>query len=78
MVRAHQHATGARKGDHLDSGKPPASARPVAGGLTTKVHTICDGGGRNLATHLTPGQDADTSQLGRVSWIGSGLVGSGA
>jgi transposase len=27
------------------------------------VHTICDGRGRNLATHLTPGQDADTTQL---------------
>ena len=33
------------------------------GGLTTKLHTICDGRGRNLATRLTPGQDADTSQL---------------
>jgi hypothetical protein len=29
------------------------------GGLTTKLHTICDGRGRNLATRLTPGQDAD-------------------
>jgi transposase len=27
------------------------------------VHTICDGRGRNLATQLTPGQDADTSEL---------------
>jgi len=33
------------------------------GGLTTKLHTICDGRGRNLATRLTPGQDADTLQL---------------
>jgi transposase len=33
------------------------------GGLTTKLHTICDGRGRNLATRLTPGQDADTRQL---------------
>jgi transposase len=33
------------------------------GGLTTKLHTICDGRGRNLTTRLTPGQDADTSQL---------------
>ena len=33
------------------------------GGLTTKLHTICDGRGRNLATRLTPGQDADTCQL---------------
>ena len=27
------------------------------------MHTIGDGRGRNLATRLTPGQDADTSQL---------------
>ena len=33
------------------------------GGLTTKLHTVCDGRGRNLATRLTPGQDADTIQL---------------
>ena len=33
------------------------------GGLTTKLHTICDGRGRNLATRLTPGEDADTSEL---------------
>jgi transposase len=33
------------------------------GGLTTKVHSVCDGRGRNLATRLTPGQDADTSEL---------------
>jgi hypothetical protein len=33
------------------------------GGLTTKIHTICDGRGRNLATRLTSGQDADTRQL---------------
>ena len=36
------------------------------GGLTTKLHTLCDGWGRNLATRLTPGQDADTSQLVRL------------
>jgi hypothetical protein len=27
------------------------------------VHTIGDGRGRNLATRLTPGQDADTGEL---------------
>jgi hypothetical protein len=43
VVRAHQHAAGARKGEHFDPGKAPASARPVTGGLTTKLHTICDG-----------------------------------
>jgi transposase len=63
VVRAHQHAAGARKGDRADPGKTPASARSVTGGLTTKIHTICDGRGRNLATRLTSGQDADTRQL---------------
>lgn len=33
------------------------------GGLTTKVHTICDGRGRNLASRITPGQAHDTRQL---------------
>ena len=27
------------------------------------MHSVCDGRGRNLATRLTPGQDADTSEL---------------
>jgi transposase len=31
--------------------------------LTTKVHTLCDGRGRDLATRLTPGQDSDTGEL---------------
>ena len=31
--------------------------------MSTKIHTICEGKGRDLATHLTPGQDADTREL---------------
>jgi transposase len=31
VVRAHQHAAGARKGDRVDPGKPPASAGAVTG-----------------------------------------------
>jgi transposase len=42
IVRAHQHAAGARKGELADPGKPPASAGGPRGGLTTKLHTICD------------------------------------
>ena len=33
------------------------------GGLTTKIHTIGDGRGRDLATRLTPRQDSATNQL---------------
>jgi transposase len=64
VVRAHQHAAGARKGgleaDHAARRQALGRSR---GGLTTKLHTIGDGRGRNLATRLTPGQDADTAQL---------------
>lgn len=31
--------------------------------MTTKIHTICEGRGRNLASRLTPGQAHDTKQL---------------
>jgi transposase len=33
------------------------------GGLTTKIHTIGEGRGRNLASRITPGQAHDTKQL---------------
>lgn len=33
------------------------------GGLTSKIHTIADGRGRSLSTHVTPGQAADTKRL---------------
>ena len=64
VVRAHPHAAGARKGGSHRS-RQTASKRwgGSRGGLTTKLHTICDGRGRNLATRLIPGQDADTLQL---------------
>ena len=66
VVRAHQHAAGARKGDRVDPGKTPASARSVTGGLTTKLHTVCDGRGRNLATRLTPGPGRRHQRAGRA------------
>lgn len=33
------------------------------GGLTTKIHTICEGRGRNLASRITPGQAHDSKHL---------------
>ncbi len=63
VVRAHQHAAGPAKGARLNPGKSAAGAGAVTGWLTAKLHTVCDGRGRNLATRPTPGQDADTSQL---------------
>jgi hypothetical protein len=75
VVRAHQHAAGARKRGlpSIQASRRQALGRS-RGGLTTKLHTIGDGRGRNLATRLTPGQDADTSQLvtliDQVRWRG--------
>jgi transposase len=36
------------------------------GGLTTKVHGVCDGRRRALSVHLTGGNVADTTELERV------------
>ena len=60
---AHQHAAGPATGaPSIQASRQQALGRS-RGGLTTKLHTVCDGRGRNLATRLTPGQDADTLQL---------------
>ncbi|MCM9077130.1 IS5 family transposase [Streptomyces spororaveus] len=59
VVRAHQHAAGARK-----RGRPaPASSDHALGrsrgGLSTKVHLAADGGARPLAFTVTAGQAGD-------------------
>jgi len=36
------------------------------GGLTTKIHLLCDGQGRPLSLHLTAGNVNDTSELERL------------
>ncbi|MFJ6167900.1 IS5 family transposase [Micromonospora orduensis] len=69
VVRAHQHAAGARK----KGGSPTSPATPGAqdgeaigrsrGGLSTKIHLAVDGRGRPLPILLTPGQAGDNPQL---------------
>ncbi len=54
---------GPAKWARLNPGKSAAGAGAVTGWLTAKLHTVCDGRGHNRVTRLTPGQDADTSQL---------------
>ncbi|WP_394816836.1 IS5 family transposase [Streptomyces lonegramiae] len=61
VVRAHQHAAGARKGG--------PSARPLGrsrGGLTSKIHLACDGVGRPLALTVTGGNTNDCTQFTAV------------
>lgn len=51
-------------------------AWPLVGELTTKLHTICHGRGRNLAIRPIPGQAADPLACGAGGrHAGSGLAG---
>ncbi|MFE4970390.1 IS5 family transposase [Streptomyces sp. NPDC056660] len=59
IVRAHQHAAGARKKE-APAGEPDDHAIGRSrGGLTTKVHLAADSKCRPLAFVLTPGQAGD-------------------
>ncbi|WP_434099907.1 IS5 family transposase [Streptomyces viridosporus] len=59
VVRAHQHAAGARKrGRPADELNDHALGRS-RGGLSTKVHLAADGGARPLAFTVTAGQAGD-------------------
>ncbi|MEU5498938.1 IS5 family transposase [Streptomyces griseofuscus] len=60
VVRAHQHAAGARKG-----GRDPALGRS-RGGLTSKIHLACDGQGRPLAFVVTGGNTNDCTRFTAV------------
>ncbi|WP_328490779.1 IS5 family transposase [Streptomyces zaomyceticus] len=60
VVRAHQHAAGARKG-----GRDPALGRS-RGGLTSKIHLACDGRGRPLAFVVTGGNTNDCTRFTTV------------
>ncbi|WP_432125274.1 IS5 family transposase, partial [Streptomyces sp. C10-9-1] len=57
IVRAHQHAAGAKKGR-----QSPALGRS-RGGLTSKIHLACDAVGRPLAFVLTGGNTNDCTQF---------------
>ncbi|UYM26228.1 IS5 family transposase [Streptomyces albus] len=60
VVRAHQHAAGARKG------APKPGTRPLQRGLTSKIHLVCDAVGRPLAFILTSGNTNDCTQFTAV------------
>ncbi|MFJ9909414.1 IS5 family transposase [Streptomyces sp. NPDC101152] len=61
IVRAHQHAAGARKGGL----RSPALGRS-RGGLTSKIHLACDAFGRPLAFTVTGGNTNDCTQFTAV------------
>ncbi|WP_432140190.1 IS5 family transposase [Streptomyces sp. bgisy154] len=61
VVRAHQHAAGARKGGSAH--RPLGRSR---GGLTSKIHLACDAFGRPLAFVVTGGNTNDCTQFTAV------------
>ncbi|MEU2888622.1 IS5 family transposase [Streptomyces albidoflavus] len=61
VVRAHQHAAGARKGGLRD----PALGRS-RGGLTSKIHLSCDSRGRPLGFVVTGGNTNDCTRFTAV------------
>lgn len=65
LVKAHQHASGARHRCVPDEPADHALGRS-RGGTTTKIHLVCDGAGRPLALHLTAGQVHESTQLAQL------------
>ncbi|MFB9728521.1 IS5 family transposase [Prauserella oleivorans] len=67
VVRAHQHAAGARK---KGAARPPSAIAVDGeglgrsrGGLSTKIHLVVEGRGLPMRVVLTPGQAGDNPQL---------------
>ncbi|WP_373312217.1 IS5 family transposase [Streptomyces aurantiogriseus] len=65
IVRAHQHAAGARKRGPRSANRDHAIGR-YRGGLTTKIHLVADGRCRPLAFVLTAGQAGDAPAFEQV------------
>ncbi|GGZ36476.1 DDE transposase [Streptomyces inusitatus] len=66
IVRAHQHAAGARQ-KGAPAGEPDDHALGRSrGGLTTKIHLASDGRCRPLAFVVTPGQAGDAPAFTQV------------
>ena len=69
VVRAHQHAAGARRprsgcaGWIEDPAQPGEALGRSRGGLSTKIHLATDGRGLPVVVLLTPGQAGDNPQL---------------
>jgi hypothetical protein len=71
VVRAHQHAAGARHQPAKQDRKGVAHAQDEAlgrsrGGLGTKLHLRTGGGGKPLVILATAGQRHEVTQLGRL------------
>jgi transposase len=69
VVRAHQHAAGARKASREPGDEALGRSR---GGFTTKIHLRCEGYGKPVTFALTGGQVHDSRQA--IALIGRGAI----
>ncbi|MFB8243307.1 IS5 family transposase [Kitasatospora purpeofusca] len=66
VVRAHQHATGGKRGPSTGDEAGDHALGRSRGGLSTKLHLACDGRGRPLGFVLTGGNANDCTRLEAV------------
>ncbi|MGW6940199.1 transposase [Streptomyces xanthophaeus] len=66
IVRAPQHAAGARQQGPRRAGRSTMPSAGSRGGLTTEIHLAADGRCRPLAFVLTPGQAGDAPAFPQV------------
>src|SRR3954467_12875198 len=77
IVRAHQHAAGARKAGRNPAAPDEALGRS-RGGVTTKIHLRCEGYGKPVTFSVTAGQVHDSQAVsalmsrGAIQRIGRG------
>ncbi len=62
VIRAHQHAAGARKGDDGTGGQADQALGRSRGGFGTKIHAAVSGLMLPVRILLTAGQEADVTQ----------------
>lgn len=63
VVRAHKSAAGARKkiGQSSEESRKEQALGRSRGGLSTKLHLVCDGQGRPVSARLSAGQESEFS-----------------
>ncbi|MCW0210943.1 MAG: IS5 family transposase [Achromobacter sp.] len=78
VIRAHQHAAGARKPQGRDGETPDEALGRSRGGFTTKIHVRAEGLGKPVTFALSGGQVHDSQMMeplmtgGRVKRAGPG------
>ena len=73
VIRAHQHAAGARKGTRCQQGAAPVDEAlgRSRGGFSTKLHLRAEGGGKPMVVLLTGGERHEQPVLPELMSVGA-------